>query len=96
MKISKVKPAKTQRADKARDAAPTSKSERAKADPKRDAKLDPRAEQQLLEEVAGTHASPATLQKIVERLLGAGEDSDVKALVKKLSKAARSDTAPPY
>ena len=53
-------------------------------------------EQALMEEVAGTHASPARLKKIVERVLGGGDDSEVQALVQKLVKAARAETAPGY
>ena len=51
----------------------------------------------VVEEVAGK-ASAAKLQKILERLLGGGDDSDVKALVLKLSKADAdtSDTSVVY
>src|SRR5689334_19318829 len=61
--------------------------------PKKDpASVTDEIERALLEEVAGTHASSQKLRTIVERVLGGGEDSDVRALVQKLAKAARTQT----
>jgi hypothetical protein len=51
-----------------------------------------RVEQALLDEIG----AGASLKAIVERVLGAGDDSEVQALVKKIAKGEHIETAPGY
>lgn len=85
MKVAKGKPHKPPPA-KVKAEPPSKVSKASQAD----------VEQALVEEVAGTQASPAKLKQIVERVLGGGDDSQVQALVRKLSQAARTTTTGPY
>ncbi|HEY4221496.1 MAG TPA: hypothetical protein VGO62_09140 [Myxococcota bacterium] len=98
MKLGKGRGPRPPAADATDASAKSAAKGKAHAEPKREAKAEAPVdlERALIEEVAGTHASAAALRKIVERVLGAGPDSDVNALVQKLSKVAKSDSALPY
>jgi hypothetical protein len=56
------------------------------AEQKREARLE---QQQLLSELDDLDPSAARVHKIVQRLLGAGDDSDLEALVTKLAHASK-------
>ena len=100
MRIPKDKRPPTPRGDQARPNAKTgaakaggasSSSSRSGEAPE---KLD--VDAALHEELSGRKATAAHLKAIVERVLGAGDDASVQALVKKIASADPANTAPGY